>query len=327
MPFRFFPIHKIPLKRALLATDELEGQTENGGTSFRFDASQVLGATGPTGATGATGSVGPTGPSGATGPAGATGPTGATGPSGSGDMLKLEIELTTADIKLLDTVPFELIAPPGLGKLVIPVATIFVGKFNSTPFNSDSPGTLSVNWTDNFLTMYQVLPAPDILLGLETLVDTGAMNIPYGLGLYYITTGNAYAPLTRTIGMTVHNVAQNQGIIITSDTPWIDPTVAPLSGLDVSDGGSGYAVGDTGTVQDGDNNGTYIITSVSGGVITGIAVVDPGSGYTENSDISLISGGSQPGAGSGGTADTHIGPADATLRCIIYYLVVDLLGS
>jgi hypothetical protein len=42
MAEKYYPIHKIPTKRAVLPTDELEGQAQGGGESFRFDASTLI---------------------------------------------------------------------------------------------------------------------------------------------------------------------------------------------------------------------------------------------------------------------------------------------
>jgi hypothetical protein len=61
-------------------------------------------------------------------------------------------------------------------------------------------------------------------------------------------------------------------------------------------GGTGYVVGDIlGVVQGGASGGTVRVTTVSGGVITGLALVTPGTGYAIGASL-VTSGGSGTGA-------------------------------
>lgn len=65
-------------------------------------------------------------------------------------------------------------------------------------------------------------------------------------------------------------------------------------------GGSGYTVGDILTVPGG-TGGTVKVTGVSGGSITGIYVLTPGSGYSAASNVSPIGG-----TGTGAAIDTTV---------------------
>jgi hypothetical protein len=67
-------------------------------------------------------------------------------------------------------------------------------------------------------------------------------------------------------------------------------------------GGTGYALGDTGTVAAPTNgtSATYQITAVNAGAVTAYILTNGGSGYTaEAGGIATTRGGSQPGGGSG----------------------------
>jgi hypothetical protein len=91
-------------------------------------------------------------------------------------------------------------------------------------------------------------------------------------------------------------------------------TGGAITSAKVAAGGSGYNVGDTGTIACavewglcyGSNNATYTVTSVNGGAITGFTLTAAGNGYTYTS----LSTGASPaatistsGSGSGFTAN------------------------
>lgn len=81
----------------------------------------------------------------------------------------------------------------------------------------------------------------------------------------------------------------------------INPTVVgPIATTSLNTGGTGYAVNDTGTfiVSNTGQGATYIITSVSGGVVTGYTVTAPGTSYAVHF-VAGVTGGAQPGVGTG----------------------------
>jgi len=81
----------------------------------------------------------------------------------------------------------------------------------------------------------------------------------------------------------------------------------------VNAGGTGYAVGDTGTVNGGNSNARYWVQSVSGGVVTGIYMNSGGSGYTSATGVATATGGIQPGSGTGLTLNTTAALTPETL--------------
>jgi hypothetical protein len=98
--------------------------------------------------------------------------------------------------------------------------------------------------------------------------------------LFVVANGNAYV------------AAYGQAISATNPTP--------------TNSGSGYAVGDTGTVDGGLIPAQYIVTAVNGtGGVTGYTITYNGTGYTVTGGASTTtSAGAQPGNGDGSFAVT-----------------------
>jgi hypothetical protein len=62
-----------------------------------------------------------------------------------------------------------------------------------------------------------------------------------------------------------------------------------LISAEVDAGGTGYAVGDQiSVVQSGCVNGKLQVTSVSGGVVTGLKIIDPGKGYYAATGVATL---------------------------------------
>jgi hypothetical protein len=95
-------------------------------------------------------------------------------------------------------------------------------------------------------------------------------------------------------GAIPYKIDKNGGITV-------NPTVVgPIASTSLAIGGTGYAVNDTGTflVSNTGTGATYIITSVSGGVVTGYTVTAAGTGYAVHVASGVV-GGAQPGVGTG----------------------------
>jgi hypothetical protein len=74
---------------------------------------------------------------------------------------------------------------------------------------------------------------------------------------------------------------------------------APISATALDAGGTGYAVGDTGTLAGGVVSAQYTVTAVAGGVVTGYVLTNPGSGYAIAAGVATTAAGAQPGVGVG----------------------------
>jgi len=114
-----------------------------------------------------------------------------------------------------------------------------------------------------------------------------------------VTAAGPQRVQTLPVQITDDGIEQIVGLVTSPD--W-----RQVGGIDTSvldDGGSGYAVGDTGTVDTGNFAATYVVDSVSGGVVVTYTITDPGGGYEVTTGATTEVGGSQPGSGSGFTID------------------------
>jgi hypothetical protein len=58
----------------------------------------------------------------------------------------------------------------------------------------------------------------------------------------------------------------------------------------IANGGTGYNANDVVTISGGDNNATYTVATVSGGVITAATIANPGVGYTAGDVLNIVDG-------------------------------------
>ena len=122
-----------------------------------------------------------------------------------------------------------------------------------------------------------------------------------GGGPQLVTVTKSYT-LSLAIGLADTRVT---GPITRVNKAWRDTTLVydraqdHAIGFSILDsGGAGYAVGDTGTIDGGDNNAAYVVVTVAAGVVTEISLTDLGTGYTTGA-TTTTPGGTQPGSGSG----------------------------
>ncbi|OZI64618.1 phage tail tube protein [Bordetella genomosp. 4] len=77
-----------------------------------------------------------------------------------------------------------------------------------------------------------------------------------------------------------------------------------VSGITVTNGGSGYTTAPTVTLSGGGGTGATATATVSGGVVTAITVTNPGSGYTSAPTVAI------DGDGTGAAATATLGAGD-----------------
>ena len=110
-------------------------------------------------------------------------------------------------------------------------------------------------------------------------------------------------------------------------------SVGPVVGATVAVPGSGYKIGDTGTILDGDGNAVYTVTALLGpphptGLVSAVRVAPAGSGYTGGAtDLTQVNTGS-----GDGTLELLISVfgnpgAPAGWRVIVDGIAYDLLGA
>lgn len=77
-----------------------------------------------------------------------------------------------------------------------------------------------------------------------------------------------------------------------------------ISAVAINAGGTGYALGDTGTINGGVYPQSYSVSGVSGGAVTGITLTENGGGgYSTGTNIATTRGLTQPGSGTGLTVN------------------------
>lgn len=90
-----------------------------------------------------------------------------------------------------------------------------------------------------------------------------------------------------TVGDVV-TVSQANGLVAISIST-VDLTQT-ITNATITNGGSGYAVNNVVTITGGDNNATYTVASISGGVVTAVTVNNPGTGYTAGDVLNIVDG-------------------------------------
>ena len=153
--------------------------------------------------------------------------------------------------------------------------------------------------------------------GLDTSVDVQGIPVwveyfgPLVIDQWYPPTLTEQIPASsNAVGVTT--LAYNSGDLVYVSTT----TTGPISQCYLGTGGTGYAVGDTGTLNmtGASNDATYIVTSVASGVVTGFTLTGEGTLYPVTGDghvepASTATGGAQPGSGVGLTFNTVVLPA------------------
>lgn len=115
--------------------------------------------------------------------------------------------------------------------------------------------------------------------------------------------GYTYGPTTAGSATVAIDPSFN-GKLVTVYFAYIGGNAGAVSEVKINLGGSGYALNDTGTISAGNSNANYVITSVdSNGAVTGFSMTGLGSGYSTGKNIATVTGGSQPGSGTGFTVN------------------------
>ena len=121
-----------------------------------------------------------------------------------------------------------------------------------------------------------------------------------------------YAPTSSTPTTGISSTAYVVGDIVYRSST----TTGPISSSALATGGTGYVVGDTGTLtmSGASNDATYIVTTETGGVVTGYTLTGSGTLYPVTSDGTTepaagATGGAQPGLGVGLTFNCVVQPA------------------
>lgn len=229
---------------------------------------------------------------------------------GSGGLLHVaQIELTGADLAAINTTPVTAVAAPGAGKAILvlsPGAANALGlliqsKVGTTPYTL--LGTLSI------LGLYQ-----NLANGNEW---ASSSNISGILGTDLIST-NAFLAVQFADSKAAF---ENRALILQADSA----STGKITASTLNDGGLGYAVNDTFTVDDGDGNAAGVVDTVGAlGVVLTYHLTDGGKTYGLDDHTTTATSGVGTGLIITTTAVQSVDDGDGSLYLTIPYILVDV---
>jgi hypothetical protein len=215
-------------------------------------------------------------------------------------LLSKTVNLTAADIIALSTVPFQLLPPPGAGRLNLPLFVTLVYGFGTRPYFVAGGGL------DQLSALYEP-SADDTFTGVSGLLTTAS-------SMFHCAplSTNPYAILPGDDNSAVSLVAINSY------------EAGPIAAATLNAGGAGYAPNDTGTITTGTGDATYkVLTVGGGGAVLTFQVTSGGTAYAVANNRATATGGAQPGVGAGFIVNiTAVQSGDGTLKVVTYYQII-----
>lgn len=240
----------------------------------------------------------PPGPPGPQGPQGIPGPP---GPLGNATDYAVTTDIPSETIYNAFYNEYIEIAPaPGDGISLIPTMVAINYHYRTVPYITGG-GNFVLSWGPPLAP--SAIPNGAFVGTILTAVEDKTLILPTSTGL---------------AGQTITNLdSVNKPLTISFSTAI---TGAPIISVAINAAGSGYAVGDTGTIDGGDGLATYEVLTVATGAVTSVDLTLGGAGYTDTTAATTATGGAQPGTGTGLTLDvTSAETTSGTLRITAYY--------
>lgn len=203
------------------------------------------------------------------------------------------VTLAASQVRTLSSAPVEIVAAPGAGKLALPLIVSSKYTFVSVPYGANADA--------------------ELLLGADFFEGILLAHLSDADDYAVATLGNASARGATTFA--------NRPLVLASNNDPGDTGAIATSTLGT--GGSGYAIGDTGTVDAGSENATYAVTAVDGeGAVTAYTLTASGTAYAVADSVgtAVVTGG---GDGALTINIAEITPGDGTLQVDVVYLIVD----
>jgi hypothetical protein len=217
-------------------------------------------------------------------------------------LLSSTVTLTAAQIHALNSTPVQQVPAPGANQILALVGSALVYNFGSKVFQTQgNPVPVLQYQGSTDPAMSDSLP-PQLLTRSQSGFNYSAGGFSFLVALL--------DDLNRALELT-DSANYNAG---------------PIANTTLGASGSGYAAGDTGTITQGANDATYVITSVGAlGVVTSFMITASGNQYVVANGVATATGGAQPGAGIGLTVNiTAVTLGDGTLKVVSYYQVVSV---
>lgn len=212
--------------------------------------------------------------------------------TGGGALSTATHVVTTAELAASFSAPVEIVPAPGVGFALIGAQFTFetiagvgafaanhggAGVFYGEPIVPPDP---SPRWEAGALAS-NLLTDISAIAGVVSPVDDLAVSPSLAVVTSGATTGAPMIVPTYLARATVENQPLVFASVSEDPTP-AGPILTGLTHATIDVGGTGYAVNDTGTIdQDRWGGGaTYRVTAVTGSVVTAVTVVAGGDGYT-----------------------------------------------
>lgn len=165
-----------------------------------------------------------------------------------------EILLTQDELLRLGSSPVELIPAPGGGKAIV-VHSYTLSNLMSVQFDMPNP---AIKW------------------------GPGGLEVAFGSDPNFLTsTENVMWSNSPGQSAHAHTGIENEPIILEGTD-----AAGPIATTVLDDGGSGYAVNDTGTINGGDSNAAYVVDAVDGGgAVTDYHLTANGADYAPSDHV------------------------------------------
>jgi hypothetical protein len=220
--------------------------------------------------------------------------------AGQSGLLSTVTQLTAAQIRTLFSAPVTVIPAPGAGKIIALISAAFAFHFGSVQYNPATADILNL-----FFANLDGIGELDGIASLVSAPQSGFGALPgHTQGINVILPGS-----------------DNRALVLQSAA---DLNAGPIVSSTLGAAGLGYAVGDTGTITNGANDATYLVTTVgAGGAVTGYSISGNGSACVVANGNATVDGGAQPGVGVGLTINiTAVSLGDGTLKVVTYYQII-----
>lgn len=218
------------------------------------------------------------------------------------EILSYTQQIGAADLLAFAGGAIPVVPPPGDGKLILPLAAMLIYNFNSVDFDAAATLTLKYHGDAGFL-----------------LSGTNAQLFGQGAStMLAVPLGLVFDAFKLAASLT------NEGIDLVLVSGAL--ALAGIGTASLTAGGTGYAIGDTGTITTGNADATYRVLTVSGlGAVLTFAITFPGSGYATGAGQATATGGAQPGVGINFTVDVlTLVNGDGSLKVTTLYQVIDV---
>lgn len=222
------------------------------------------------------------------------------------------LHVNASQIGTLHSSPTQILAAPGSGNVVTAVKATFEWKPGTCGFASTMTPTFF--WSGSGFDLMDTPNGNGVNLGFLTPVA-------------YVLQHNATAG-SSSVANVARSLIENIAVVLGKEGATDPERAGPIVTSSLAAGGTGYAVGDTGTINTQAYTGgaTYTVNTVSAGAVVTYTINSGGDGYrTTVNPVATTKGGAQAGSGSGFTINVNSIPAaDGDIYATLWYYTLAL---